>query len=50
MKLCFGGCEPKLIAFSDSGMARDVDRRKTTSGYLITYAGGAVSWQSRLQK
>ena len=31
-------------------MAGDVDRRKSTSGYLVTYAGGAVSWQSRLQK
>ena len=31
-------------------MARDVDSRKSTSGYLITFSGGAVSWQSRLQK
>lgn len=50
LKLCFGDNEAKLIAFSDSDMAGDVDRRKSTSGYLVTYAGGAVSWQSRLQK
>ena len=50
LKLCFGDGEAKLIAFSDSDMAGDVDRRKSTSGYLVTYAGGAVSWQSRLQK
>ena len=31
-------------------MAGDVDIRKSISGYLITYAGGAVSWQSKLQK
>jgi hypothetical protein len=31
-------------------MARDVDSRKTTSRYLITYARGAASWQSKLQK
>ena len=31
-------------------MAGDVDSRKSTSGYLITYSYGAVSWQSRLQK
>ncbi|RDX57878.1 hypothetical protein CR513_62847, partial [Mucuna pruriens] len=31
-------------------MAGDVDSRKSTSGYLITFAGGAVSWQSKLQK
>ena len=33
MKLCFGDGEAKLIAFSDSDMAGDVDRRKSTSGY-----------------
>lgn len=31
-------------------MAGDVDSRKSTSGYLITFASGAVSWQSKLQK
>lgn len=31
-------------------MAGDVDSRKSTSGYLITFAGAAVSWQSKLQK
>ena len=31
-------------------MAGDIDSRKSTSGYLITFAGGAVAWQSRLQK
>ena len=28
----------------------DADSRKSTSVYLLTYTGGAVSWQSRLQK
>ena len=28
----------------------DLNDRKSTSGYLFTFAGGAVSWQSRLQK
>ena len=31
-------------------MAGDVDTRKSTIGYLVTHSGGAVSWQSRLQK
>ncbi|GKB35802.1 hypothetical protein Tco_0880744, partial [Tanacetum coccineum] len=31
-------------------MARNKDNMKSTSGYLMTFAGGAVSWQSRLQK
>ena len=29
---------------------RDIDRRKSTSGFLLLFAGGAVSWPSRLQK
>ncbi|GKD12149.1 hypothetical protein Tco_1196556 [Tanacetum coccineum] len=37
-------------AFTYSDMARDVDTRKSVSGYLVTFGGGAVSWQSRLQK
>ena len=39
-----------LVAYTDADWARDVDSRKPTSGYLIIYAGGAVSWQSKLQK
>ena len=31
-------------------MVEDVDNRKSTLGYLITFSGGDVSWQSRLQK
>ena len=50
MKLFFGGGEPKLIAYSDSDLAGDVDGRKSTSGYFVTHSGRAVVWQSRLQK
>ena len=39
-----------LVGYTDADMAGDVDSRKSTSGYLITFAGGAVAWQSRLQK
>ena len=31
-------------------MSADVDTSRSTSGYVMTYAGGAVSWQSRLLK
>nr|KYP56164.1 Retrovirus-related Pol polyprotein from transposon TNT 1-94 [Cajanus cajan] len=31
-------------------MAGDIDSRKSTSGYLIKFAGGVVAWQSRLQR
>ena len=50
LKLTFGSGKPVLISYTDSDMAGDVDNRKSTSGYLMTFSGGAVSWQSRLQK
>uniref|UniRef100_A0A3Q7IT70 Reverse transcriptase Ty1/copia-type domain-containing protein n=1 Tax=Solanum lycopersicum TaxID=4081 RepID=A0A3Q7IT70_SOLLC len=50
LSLCFGTGKPILCGYTDSDMAGDVDTRKSTSGYLVTFAGGAVSWQSRLQK
>ena len=31
-------------------MSADVDTSRSTSGYVMTYAGGALSWQSRLEK
>ncbi|MCO5588830.1 hypothetical protein L7F22_042790 [Adiantum nelumboides] len=48
--LCYGKGPLELKGFCDSDMARDVDTRKSTSGYVFTLAGGAVSWCSRLQK
>lgn len=50
LKLSYGAAKSDLIGYTDSDMAGDVDSRKSTSGYLITFAGGAVAWQSRLQK
>nr|KYP43328.1 Retrovirus-related Pol polyprotein from transposon TNT 1-94 [Cajanus cajan] len=43
MKLCFGGDKPTLVGYSDSDMAGDVDSRKSTSGYLIKFARGAMA-------
>jgi hypothetical protein len=48
--LCFGNGKQVLDGFTDVDMVGDIDSRKSTSGYPITYSGGAVSWQSRLQK
>ena len=31
-------------------MSGDIDSSKSTSGYLMMFTGGAVSWQSKLQK
>jgi hypothetical protein len=48
--LSFGGAESTLEGYTDADMAGDLDSRKSTSGILFTFAGGAVSWQSKLQK
>jgi hypothetical protein len=50
MSLCFGSRNPELIGYTDADMAGYIDSRKSTSGFLITFSGGAVSWQSKLQK
>ena len=39
-----------MEGYTDSDMAGDLDGRKSTSGFLFTFAWGAVSWQSKLQK
>ncbi|KAK7405387.1 hypothetical protein VNO78_06644 [Psophocarpus tetragonolobus] len=49
-KLCLGGDKPILVGYSNSDMGGDIDSRRSTSGYLIKFAGGAVAWQSKLQK
>ncbi|PKI76596.1 hypothetical protein CRG98_002905 [Punica granatum] len=51
-KVClhFGTGKPELVGYTDADMVGDIDSRKFTSGYLMTFAGGAISWQSRLQK
>ena len=41
--LCFGSGKPVLNGYTDADMAGDVDYRKSTSGYMMTFAGGAVS-------
>ncbi len=39
----------KLVGYSDSDWASDVESRRSTSGYIFTLAGGAISWKSKLQ-
>lgn len=38
-----------LAAFCDADYAGDMDSRRSTTGYVFTLGGGAVSWSSRLQ-
>ena len=45
--LSFGGRPLVLTDYIDADMARDIDTRKSISGYVLIFAGGAMSWQSR---
>jgi len=40
----------KLEGFVDADLAGDVESRKSTTGYVYTLGGTAVSWSSTLQK
>ena len=41
--LCFGTNKPVLVGCTYAHMARDVDSKKSTSCYLITFSRRAVS-------
>ncbi|KAL5852379.1 hypothetical protein ACOSQ3_007497 [Xanthoceras sorbifolium] len=47
--LCYGGSDFTVRGYVDSDFAGDLDKRKSTTGYVFTIAGGAVSWISKLQ-
>lgn len=41
--------KPILCDYTNSDFVDNVDTRKSTLGYLITFVGRVVSWNSRLQ-
>ncbi|MCO5611055.1 hypothetical protein L7F22_065305 [Adiantum nelumboides] len=49
MCICYGSQDLSVMGYIDSDYARDLDNIRSTSGYVFTMAGGAVSWRSRLQ-
>ena len=44
--ICFGKQKASVIGFTDADYDGHVDYRKSTSGYVFTFTGGAVSWIS----
>ena len=51
MKLTYSATDdgPLFTTYSDADHGGDVDNGKSTAGYLVSVAGGAVSWASKLQ-
>ena len=47
--LVYGGKTCKVSGFVDSDYARDLDRRRSTTGYVFKLHGAPVSWRSMLQ-
>jgi hypothetical protein len=46
----YNGSNPtKLIGYTDSDWASDIDDRKSTSGYCFIINSGAISWYSKKQ-
>ena len=51
MCLCYRPNDLILSGYVDADLAgSDLDRRRSTTGYVFTYGGSAISWLSRLQK
>jgi ATP-binding cassette subfamily B (MDR/TAP) protein 1 len=48
--ICFEGSSTTLHGYVDSDLAGDFDSSRSTTGYVYTLGGTAVSWMSRLQK
>ncbi|RVW90974.1 Retrovirus-related Pol polyprotein from transposon TNT 1-94 [Vitis vinifera] len=48
--LCFTGASLKLQGYVDADFAGDIDSRKSTTGFVFTLGGTAISWASNLQK
>ena len=48
--LCFTGASLKLQGYVNADFADDIDSRKSTTGFVFTLDGTAISWASNLQK
>ena len=47
--ICFGSKGACVEGYTDADYARDMDKRRSTLGYVFMFTSGVVSWQSRLQ-
>ena len=47
--LCYGGSEFTVRGYVDSDFASNLEKRKSTIGYVFIIAGGVVNWVFKLQ-
>ena len=49
--MTFGSnCSTDVEGYTDSDYAGNTDNQKSTSGYVVTYGSGAISWRSKLKE
>ena len=48
--LCFTDASLKLQGYVDANFASDIDNKKSTTEFVFTLGGIAISWTSNLQK
>ena len=48
--ILYGGGSKAMEGYCDSDYASDISSRRSTTGYVYILNGGAVSWNSKLQK
>ena len=48
--ITFNNNNDYVCGFVDLDFAGDLDKRRYTSSYVFTLAGGAISWMSKLQE
>jgi hypothetical protein len=49
MGIVYGSKEMDMVGYCDADYAGDMDTRRSTTGYVFSMHGGAISWSSRLQ-
>ena len=47
--LCYQGKELHLVGYSNADWASDLNKHKSTSGYIFLLNNGAISWKSKKQ-
>lgn len=48
--ITYRSSDNSICGYVDSDFAGDLDKRRSTSGYVFTLAGGPICWMSKLQK